>query len=508
MPSSTEDDFNFEDDFDEFNLEDRAAGSEPNKPGEEVGVEIEHTQWNGEECAELYAHGEAFNDEMEKVKRKVLLARVTETELTMFPLVSAYHRHEFLQPKYGSIEAFRISAAATKKGWRVPPTVEKFNTMIGQLPVGFSRFASRGLGFRWEYRLIAEAIAEATDATTITFEAGDGASVADDEFSLGMERFERVRKAIDTITERARKRSMTDRENFTFNELLHIADAGAYPKRQRRPKAGEIYELVQISSRDVNRSGRDRTAAADLVRRDAAKTAKENPAALLELKSEIERVTLGELIDRFQALIDRDPKEDIWQAFFEANPFVLSIAFPHPVTLVRGQAHVGGTKLDGRGESIADFLFTQRLTGGIAIFEIKTTKTPLLEPKPFRGDLYAPNKLLCATISQVLDQRSELTTNFHAKKVGLPGMQDTHVGHVHCVVIAGRSPDTLARRRSLDLFRNATKDVAVVTFDELLEKLRAIHALMSKSSTPPASLAKIGESPIEADVEPDDDEEL
>jgi len=86
---------------------------------------------------------------------------------------------------------------------------------------------------------------------------------------------------------------------------------------------------------------------------------------------------------------------------------------------------------------------THRLPGRIAIFEIKTTKTPLLEPKPFRGDLHAPNKLLCATISQVFDQRSELTTNFHAKKVGLRGMQDTHVEHVHCVVIAGRSPDTL-----------------------------------------------------------------
>jgi hypothetical protein len=506
MSGTKEYDFNFEDDLFDFN--DHVTGAEPKKLGEEMDVEIEHAQWNGEKCAELYAHGEVFNDEMEKVKRKVLLARVTNKELIMFPLVSAYHRHEFLKPKYGAVEAFRVPATATKKGWRVPSTVEKFDNMIGQLPVGFSRFASRGLGFRWEYRLIAEAINEATDATMIVFEEGDGAFIDGEEFTLGMDRFERIRKAIDTITERARRRSMTDRENFTFNELLHVADPDAYPRRQRHPKAGEIYELAQLTSRDLNRNGRDRTAATELVRRDAATTVQENPSALLELKSEIERVTLGELIDRLQALLNRNPTENIWQEFFEANPFVLSIAFPHPVTLVRGQAHVGGTKLDGGGESIADFLFAQPLTGGIAIFEIKTAKTPLLEAKPFRGDLYAPHKLLCAAISQVLDQRSELTMNFHAKKVSEPAMQDTHVGHVHCVVIAGRSPDTPERRRSLDLFRNATKDVAVVTFDELIEKLHAIHALMSKSSSPLGSLAKAGDTSFDAQDESEDDDEL
>ena len=58
-------------------------------------------------------------------------------------------------------------------------------------------------------------------------------------------------------------------------------------------------------------------------------------------------------------------------------------------------------------------------------------------------------------------------------------MEGTHVGHVHCLVVAGRNPETADKRRSLDLFRSATKDVAVVTFDELLEKLRAIHRAMS-----------------------------
>jgi hypothetical protein len=463
-------------DFDDFDDDERVVGAERSKPGEEVGVTIEHVQRDGEECAELYANGEALNDEYKKVQTKALLARVRANELTMLPLVSAAHReHEFLRPKYGGIDSIRIPATATKKGWRVPPTVEKFNKMIAQLPVGFSRYAQRGLGFRWEYRLIAEAIEESTDATSIVLEAGDGASLSGKEFILGFERFSQIRKAIDNITERARERSMTERVHFVFNELLHVADPDAFPRRQRKPKTGEIYELIQLSSRDVKRSEKDRSAAADLVRQDAPTMAKENPGALLELKSEIERVTLGELIAKFEGLIAKGSTEPVWQQFFEANPFVLSIAFPYPVILVQGQAHVGGTQVDGSGESIADFLFRQRLTGGVAIFEIKAAKTPILHADPFR---HAPNKILCGAISQVLDQRSELIKNFNARSQA-PGLADTHVGHVHCLVIAGSNPDTSERRRSLDLFRNATKDVAVVTFDELLEKLKAIHGLMS-----------------------------
>ena len=78
----------------------------------------------------------------------------------------------------------------------------------------------------------------------------------------------------------------------------------------------------------------------------------------------------------------------------------------------------------------------------------------------------------------MLDQRAELTVDFHAS-VRNPGTEETHVGHVHCLVVAGRDPGSADKRRSLDLFRTATKDVAVVTFDELLEKLKAINQLMS-----------------------------
>lgn len=443
---------------------------------EECLVSLDVIEVDGEELAEVFAHGDASRDTGGPEPRKELLAHVSPNELTMFPRVSAAYRSTFLEPKYDQIVRIRIPG-----DWKVPQSICEFEELLEALPVGFSRRASRGLGLKWENRLIIEAIEGSTTATELQLVEGDDASISGETFTLGRRLFDRVRKGMAQIGRRSQARALQDRRLLAYNEIMHSIDEELFPKLYRQARPGEIFELAQLSTRDRRRDERDRAAATDLVRQDAPQIARENPRALLELRSEIERVTLAELIARFEALLDRNPDERVWQTFFETHPFVLSIAFPHPVLLIGGQAHVGGTTIDGRGESITDFLFRQGLTGAVAIVEIKTARTRLLQNTPFRGTMHAAHADLCAAISQTLDQRAELTANFHAR-ARHPSMEGTHVGHVHCLVVAGRNPETADMRRSLDLFRSATKDVAVVTFDELLEKLRAIHRAMSADS--------------------------
>ncbi|WP_284414155.1 Shedu immune nuclease family protein [Acidovorax sp. SUPP2539] len=452
-----------------------ASDEEPQaaNAAEECMVSLDVIEVDGDEVAEVFAHEEPSDDAVGRVPRKELLAHVTSSELLMLPRVSATYRAEFLEPKYQQIVRIRIPG-----DWKVPQSIEEFDELLKELPVGFSRRASLGLGLKWENRLIVESIERATQATELLLVEGDEASISGATFSIGRRLFDRVRRGMAQIGRRFQHRALQDRRFLAHNEILHPIDELLFPKLVRQPKPGEVYELAKLSTRDQLRNERDRSAATELVRQDAPQIAKENPRALLELRSEIERVTLGELIARFEALLDRNPVEQAWQTFFEEHPFVLSVAFPHPVLLIRGQAHVGGTTIDGKGETIADFLFRQGMTGSVAIVEIKTGRTRLLQSKPFRGAMYAAHADMCAAISQVLDQRAELTKNFHSR-VGSAGMEGTHVWHVHCLVVAGRNPETTDRRHSLDLFRSATKDVAVVTFDELLEKLRAIHRAMS-----------------------------
>jgi hypothetical protein len=62
------------------------------------------------------------------------------------------------------------------------------------------------------------------------------------------------------------------------------------------------------------------------------------------------------------------------------------------------------------------------------------------------------------------------------------------------VVVSGRTPATVEQKRSFDLFRHSSKDVTVLTFDELLEKLREILRLMSSTGVMAAQPLGVAEA--------------
>ncbi len=504
--------------MDEFNLDIDDENSEPqpddesegSEPGERrdpnaLHVTLAVSTKKGEHVVELHAHGETRSTEtFEMVKRTVLLARVTPHELTMYPLVAASHRHEFLEPKYDALTSITI-LAEDRKSWELPESVEEFDGMLKKLPTGFGRHAKYGLGLKWEYRLIPEAVLEQVGVTRLVIEPGDGASIDLPAFRLGIERFTSIRQAIDTITSRASGRSLRDRRLAAYNATLHVALPVQFGRRFPDVKPGEIYDLVQLRGHNPGRSAKDGIAAAQVVRDDAEKIAVERPAELLRLKAVIEQVTLKDLIGKFEDMLAKNLAEPKWQAFFEANPFILGLAFPYPVILLHSQANVGGTTIRGNGESIVDFLMAHRFTGNLAIIEIKRPSAALVDAKPYRGDLHAPHRELTASMAQVLDQRAQLLHYFASKVSQDKSMEGMHVSSATCILIVGTLPAEHAQTRSLDLFRHSSKDVVVITFDELLEKLKQLHRLMSAGE----AISPVADAPGEPDgsnVEPEGDE--
>lgn len=493
MTKNTNDQHGDQDDFD-WDLDDDADPSGSRAIEGEVGSEEEFKEHqdsstllvtvkastiNGEDCVDLYAHGETspFDAGM-VVKRAVLLARVSARELSMFPLEVHAHRALFLKPKYDQLRAITI-VAKEHKPWRLPESVQDFDEMLKELPTGFARHAIFGLGFKWEYRLIPEAILEMVGVNELVIEPGDGASAELPTFKLGIDRFTRIRKAIDKISSKATRRSLKARRLAAYNETLHAAHPEEFEHRYPEIKAGEIYELIQLRSRTSNRSAQDSLAATQVVKEDIHMIASEEPAKLFELKSIIEQVTLAQLIGEFESMLRMNLTEPKWQTFFKANPFVLSLAFSYPVILFQDQASVGGTTIRGNGESIVDFLMAQRFTGNLVLIEVKRPSTALVETRPYRGDLHAPHRDLTASMAQVLDQRAQLLHHFAAKKSQDPALVNAHVSSVNCIVVVGTLPTDAAQIRSLDIFRHSSKDVSVITFDELLEKLKELHRLMS-----------------------------
>jgi hypothetical protein len=202
---------------------------------------------------------------------------------------------------------------------------------------------------------------------------------------------------------------------------------------------------------------------------------------LLRLSREIEVVTLEDLLSKFENMLDKNLNENAWQAFFSQNPFVLRLAFGHPVTILGGQTTMGGQKFDGTGGKISDFAVKAAASGNLGLVEIKTPTAKLIEERPYRGDLHAPSRELTGAINQVLDQRYKLQKSISILK-DASGQWDVESYAVQGVVIIGRLPAGAALLKSLELFRNALKSVSVITFDELGYKLNHILEVL-KSDT-------------------------
>lgn len=224
-------------------------------------------------------------------------------------------------------------------------------------------------------------------------------------------------------------------------------------------------------------SEEDQNAIIGVLSSHAADIAEAQPEKLTKLRGDIEVVALEALIKRYEEMLDEKLVEGRWQDFFNENPFILNMAFGYPVIKVRDQASVGGRKLSGDGEKITDFLVKNSLTNNTAIFEIKTPQTAVLNKTPFREGVFIPSADLSGSINQALDQRYQFQKQIaQIKDNTRPYEIESYA--VHCCLVIGRTSQGNDQKKSFELFRRNSKDVEVVTFDELLEKLKQLSTFL------------------------------
>ena len=447
-------------------------------------LEIENGTIDDKACVHAYYLAiseksyEASDSGPGATRDKVLLATVTEDALGMFPINVRRGLADYLKPRHADITTIMIES--DEYGWPLPANPDDFEELLRSLPIGFSKQFQYELGLKWEYRFLVHAVDDIPGITELVISAGAETTVSSSTYRLGVKRFEQLRRAIDSITRRYQREALEDKLLLVHTNLLHVVVPGEFPLRTKKIRPGAIYELVRIGGERSNLSRGDRQAAISIITKDKEEIAKTDADALLALRSDIEKVTLGTLIRKFEEMLSKDLTEPKWQEFLKANPFILSLAFAYPVFLVQDQAYVGGATIHGAGEKIADFLLAQRYTGNLALIEIKRPKTPLLKAVAYRADLHAPTTEVSGSVSQVLDQKYRLQNSF-TQKAYEAGLTNVHSYSIQCVVIIGTSPTGREEKKSLELFRNSTKDVSIVTFDELLEKLKKIQRAFSAS---------------------------
>lgn len=402
--------------------------------------------------------------------------------LTTYPTWLRSSQGNFLRRKYGTIA--RISFEDQE-----PMEADKDFGMFFDLPTGFHRKPFEGFGVDPRIKYLIDAFADLGGIVGVTMCYDDAISVDGEEVRFPTHIFDDARLDIRRAHEAARDFANGEKMAYLKDRFLPYIVPGYEPTKFERTGI-DLQDTVRSAlvrkgiprSRNSNNSAAVRT-----VIRQVDVIAKEDPVQLFELSEKIELVSLQALIDSMTKAMADGHLEGFWQKFFKANDFVFKMLFGLPVVMYVDQASVGGMGHHRHGEKYADFLVEAGASGNLAIVEIKAPGTPLMHPQAYRDPaLYRPHKDLGGGVSQVLEQRYNLIANIHTKR-SIDDNMRINAWSVPCFLIIGTSPEDKWLRQSFELFRGNQREVVVITFDEMLRKLRDLHEFLSIKPPEPDS---------------------
>jgi hypothetical protein len=172
-----------------------------------------------------------------------------------------------------------------------------------------------------------------------------------------------------------------------------------------------------------------------------------------------------------------NPDERYWQRTLEANGWVIAQVYAVPIMLIDGQVYVGGKRITNQSGNTADFLYRNGITGNVALVEIKIPVTPLLGSQ-YRNNVVNVSADLSGGLMQSLNAQRSLMENFTTlvsddSMVGRP-LSPRGLSIVGSVKLL----QTHEQKASSEMFRNNQREIDIVTFDEMREKIDLMIELL------------------------------
>jgi len=169
----------------------------------------------------------------------------------------------------------------------------------------------------------------------------------------------------------------------------------------------------------------------------------------------------------------KNDNEKQWQSFFGKNSWILNHLFPFEVILRKQEAYVGGKTLENEDGRVVDFLFENGFQDNFALLEIKTHKKELLKKTAYRKpDVFAYSDDLSGGISQCLDQKDVFLRDF--------GNREKIIDPKAILVIGMKSNMSEHQKKCFELLRSNQKNIDIITFDELLAKLKGLREVVAE----------------------------
>ena len=413
------------------------------------------------------------HDSEDGYKRRIAQMNLEKTAFTFFPFKG--RGLYAMQPKYFGLTA--ITVEIQHYGANEVDIVD-VEDIFANLPDVFIENYNYGLGFLKKYRHIASFI-ETVGAKHLYVMKHEPTSYDKESESMTINEkdLQTLQRTIDRITARASKVAFSTKHDVVAEILLEFIGQSSgntvsmeKTNINKRITKNELRPLNEVSRQKQNE-------AVEIVTVNSRKMLQEQPGKLVKLRKDIDLVSLDELIKKFNEMLGDDLEEFYWQRLFEENPFILNMIFGIPIIKVRSHAYVGGRKIAGGGDKITDFLVKNSISNNAAIIEIKKPATRMLGAATYRQDVYGPSSELSGATNQLLDQIYKFQKNIASLKEE-SRLYDIETYSVVGVLVVGRSMTIVSERKSFELFRGNSKNIMIITFDELLEKLNQLRIFL------------------------------
>ena len=194
----------------------------------------------------------------------------------------------------------------------------------------------------------------------------------------------------------------------------------------------------------------------------------------IKTRDKINKVFIEDIIKNFERLMSsKVDNEKQWQKFFGTNSWILNHLFPFDVILRKQEAYVGGKTFENEDGRIVDFLFQNGFQDNFALLEIKTHKKDLLKKSAYRKpDVFSYSDDLSGGISQCLDQKDVFMKDY--------GKEQKILEPKAILVIGMKSNLDEHQAKCFELLRANQKNVDILTFDELLAKLKGLLKVVAE----------------------------
>jgi hypothetical protein len=176
-------------------------------------------------------------------------------------------------------------------------------------------------------------------------------------------------------------------------------------------------------------------------------------------------------------------EEKVWQLFFEKNEWIFGYGLDYRFqTILQRESHVSDVGLDGSNTVVADYLLGDKKF--TTFVEIKKPSTPLFGRVKERSNTWRLSNDVVHSVSQILEQKASGLIKMDKPQFdssGNPIVQKAYdskviliMGHWKQLNESSNVLESEIKKKTFELFRNDSRNIEIITYDELYDRARFI----------------------------------